>query len=130
MRYGRDFLGRYEGQDLQAVKADWAEELAGLQNRPGAIKYALGLSVAKPPNVIEFRELCARAPVRADLGLPPPRADQDAIDRAMTAAINATRRVGDVLDPIRELRARELSGDKTLTKFQRDFWRRALGQQA
>lgn len=126
MRHGRDFLSRYEGLDLTAVKADWSDELAGLQNRPDAIKYALELSVAKPPNVIEFRELCARAPVRAQFALPGPRADQDVIDRALRKAAEVMRHKGDVLDPIRELRRRELSGDKTLTKFQRDFWRTAL----
>jgi hypothetical protein len=126
MRHGRDFLSRYEGVDLAAVKADWAEELAGLQNRPGAIKYALELSVAKAPNVIEFRELCSRAPVRANLSLPAPRADQDVIDRALRKASEVMRKRGDPLDPIRELRRRELEGDKTLTQFQREFWRKAL----
>lgn len=126
MRHGRDFLSRYEGLELSAVKSDWAEELAGLQNRPDAIKYALELSVAKPPNVIEFRDLCSRAPVRAGLSLPPPLADQDVIDKALRKASEVMRKRGDVLDPIRELRRREVAGDKTLTQFQREFWRKAL----
>jgi len=113
---------------MEAVKADWAEELSGLQDRPGAIKYALGLQVAKPPNVIEFKEMCSRAPVKAELSLPPPRASQDVIDKALSMASNAVRGSGGLLGPIRRLRERELSGDKSLTKFQREFWRIALGE--
>jgi len=126
VRYGRDFLGRYEGQDLSVVKADWAEELAGLQGRPDAIKYALDYCGNKPPNVLEFREVCQRAPTQFRALLEAPRASQGAIDKALAAAQMALQKKGDVLDPIRALRRRELEGDKTLTKFQRDFWRIAL----
>lgn len=126
VRYGRDFLSRYEGQDLAVVKADWADEMAGLQHRPEAIKYALDHPTAKPPNVVEFIEACRRAPTAARFSLPPPTANQDVIERAMRKAQEAFRHKGDVLDPIRKLRQRELSGDKSLTQAQRDFWRVAL----
>lgn len=129
MTYGRDFLSRYEGQDLQAVKADWSDRLAGLHNRPDAIKHALETQGAKAPNVIEFKEACNRAPVRAMLAIAPPKANQDVIDRAISKAREATRFHGDRLDPIRRLRERELNGDKTLTKFQREFWRIALAKE-
>lgn len=125
-RYGRDFLSKYEGVDLDVVKADWAEELAGLQHRPQAIKYALDRPDTKPPNVIEFKAACARAPVRADLALEAPKASQCVIDRAIAAAREMTRFKGDRLDPIRLLRKREMEGDKTLTLAQREFWRIAL----
>jgi len=125
-RYGRDFLSKYEGVDLDVIKADWAEELAGLQHRPQAIKYALDRPDTKPPNVIEFKAACARAPVRADLALEAPKASQCVIDRAIAAAREMTRFKGDRLDPIRLLRKREMEGDKTLTLVQRKFWRIAL----
>ena len=125
-RYGRDFLGRYEGMDLSIVKADWSEEMAGMQSRPQAIKYALEHLPVKAPNVIEFKEICNRAPVRPLLALDSPKADQDVIDRAIAAMREVTRFKGDRLDPIRALRRRELEGDKTLTRFQREFWRIAL----
>ncbi len=129
MTYGRDFLSRYEGQDMHAVKADWADKLAGLQHRPEAIKHALDTQGAKPPNVIEFKEACNRAPVRAMLAIAPPKANPDVIERAIAKAREATRFLGDRLDPIRRLRERELNGDKTLTKFQREFWRVALSRE-
>lgn len=129
LTYGRDFLSRYEGQDLQAVKADWADKLAGLHHRPDAIKHALETQGGKAPNVIEFKEACNRAPIRARFALPPPAATQTVIDKALAKAAEAIRHRGDVLDPIRNLRRRELEGDKTLTKFQREFWRMALAKE-
>lgn len=126
VRYGRDFLSRYEGQDLAVVKADWANELAGLQGRPSAIKHALDHCGGKAPNVIEFKEACSRAPVRVTFALEAPRASQSVIDHAMAKASEALRHRGDRLDPVRELRRRELEGDRRLTKFQREFWRIAL----
>lgn len=63
LTYGRDFLSKYEGLDLAAVKAEWAHELAGFQDIPGSIRYALqNLDPNKVPNVLQFRELCRRAP--------------------------------------------------------------------
>jgi hypothetical protein len=63
MVYGRDFLSRWEGQDLGEVMADWSKELAGMQNAPHAIAYALeNMDPNKPPNVLQFKALCHRAP--------------------------------------------------------------------
>lgn len=129
LTHGRDFLGRYEGQDLLAVKADWADHLAGLHNRPEAIKHALATQGARAPNVVEFKEACNRAPVRAMLAIAAPMANPDVIERAIAKARNITRFRGDRLDPVRQLRERELTGDKTLTKFQREFWRIALAKE-
>lgn len=61
MVYGRDFLGRWEGLDLGAVRADWAHELAGL--KPESVAYALKhLPPVKPPTVLEFREIARKRP--------------------------------------------------------------------
>lgn len=125
-RYGRDFLSKYEGVDLDLVKSDWAEELAGLQNRPGAIKYALDHPTAKPPNVIEFKESCGRAPVSAKLALDAPKPDKAVVNAALQKAKEAVKPQHDVLHPIRKLMWREIEGDKRLTKAQREFWRIAL----
>ena len=108
------------------MKADWAERLAGLHNSPDAIKHALETQGAKPPNVIEFHDACNRAPIKAMFALPQPKADQTVIDKAIARAQKAFMRKGDILDPIRNLRRREMEGDKSLTQFQRDFWRIAL----
>lgn len=126
LRYGRDFLGRYEGQDLAAVKSDWATELAGLQNRPEAITYALEYPSARAPNVVEFIAACRRAPVAAQAQIAPPKANAEIVAKALAMAAGATGKRHDPLAPIRELRRRELAGDRTLTKAQREFWRIAL----
>ena len=126
LRYGRDFLGKYEGIELDTVKADWSEEMAGLQNRPDAIKYALDHPTAKAPNVIEFVEACRRAPVSMRFAIAAPAANPDVIARAIAKAPQAVQNAGGQLDPIRKLRQRELEGDKSLTQFQREFWRIAL----
>jgi len=60
--YGRDFLSRWEGLELDDVKADWAHELSGMAVRPERIRYALeNLPASKPPTVLDFRNLCMQA---------------------------------------------------------------------
>jgi len=70
--YGRDFLSRWEGQNLSDVQADWAHELAGYVNAPNAIKYALENLPEKPPTVLQFRAVCRQAPIHSPIQLPEP----------------------------------------------------------
>lgn len=85
--YGRDFMGRWEGLDADAVKASWAHELSGynaalkpdpelVDNRVllQPIAWALEHLPERAPNVIEFRALCRRAPAAEVLRLPEPAA--------------------------------------------------------
>ncbi len=63
LTYGRSFLDRWIGLDIDAVKADWARELAGLERTPAAIAHALkSLDPEKPPTVLVFRAAVLRAP--------------------------------------------------------------------
>lgn len=74
--YGRDFMARWEGQEINDVIEDWADELAGFVNWPEAIAWALkNLPDSKPPTVLEFRALCFKAPKPDRLALPEPAAD-------------------------------------------------------
>ena len=41
LRYGRDFLGRWEGMPIGAVKTDWCGVLEGMDKHPAAIGWAL-----------------------------------------------------------------------------------------
>lgn len=81
VRYGSAFLNRWTsaGVDLDLVKADWAEELAGFENWPEAIKHALDtLPADKPaPTVTDFKAACYRAPKPARQALPEPAADPE-----------------------------------------------------
>jgi hypothetical protein len=66
LRYGRAFLARWKGLDLQAVKADWARELSSYAERPDAIEHALALAdPAEPPTAAQFRDLCSTPPTPA-----------------------------------------------------------------
>ena len=73
--YGRQFIGVYEGLEPSAIKTLWAHELDGFANRLGDIAWALENLPERAPNVIEFRNLCRRAPRSEADRLPEPPAD-------------------------------------------------------
>ena len=83
LAYGRDFLGRWEGIDLAEVHADWSHELAGFEQHPEAIAYALANLPAKPPTVIEFRAIARLAPPPPAPRLEAPRADPQRVAAAL-----------------------------------------------
>ncbi|MFZ8302542.1 hypothetical protein ACO1K9_13755, partial [Staphylococcus aureus] len=75
--YGSHFTGRWSGVSIEAVKADWAHELDGMENHPEAIKHALQhLPVDQPPTVLQFRQLCRNAPTPPSKALPAPEVDK------------------------------------------------------
>lgn len=48
---------------MEMAKKAWSKELAGFDERPECIAYALdNLPSARAPNAIEFRDLCRKAP--------------------------------------------------------------------
>ena len=66
LTYGAPFMARYDGLDLEMVKAEWAEGLSGYQAENGAaIAWALGMLPDRAPNLIEVRTLCRHAPTPA-----------------------------------------------------------------
>lgn len=79
LAYGRDFLARWEGIDLNDVKSDWGHELAGFERHPEAIAHALAHLPAKAPSVIEFRALCRQAPAQEAPRLEAPPADPERV---------------------------------------------------
>jgi hypothetical protein len=81
LRYGHAFLSRWRGLSLEAVKADWARELACYAERPEAIEYALALvDPAEPPTAAQFRDLCSTAPAPAFRARPEPKQAQRAAE--------------------------------------------------
>lgn len=80
LAYGRDFLGRWEGLPISAVKTDWSECLKGFVDHPESIAFALAhLPDSKPPTAQEFRTLCRQAPIFAKLALPEPKVDESIV---------------------------------------------------
>ena len=91
--YGQAFLARWRDLDLDAVKADWAHELAGFEQHPQAIAHALqSLPPEKPPTVLQFRELARRAPLPElpRLASPPADAERVAAELAKLATVRTS----------------------------------------
>lgn len=127
LAYGNRFLAQWSGLDVNVIKADWDHELIGFANHSDSIAYALqNLPNDLPLTAKQFRSLCRSAPAPKLKELPAPEADAENVKAAMKKAAEAVQIQFDPLSPIRRLRDRELAGDKSLTKFQREFWRIAL----
>lgn len=74
--YGQAFLSRWRDLDIDAVKRDWATELAGFEKYPEAIAHGLRtLPSEAPPTVLQFRGLCRKAPLPEVPRLPEPKAN-------------------------------------------------------
>ena len=126
VRYGSAWLRQWEGIDMAAVRADWAEELAGLQERPDALRYGLeNLPADKPPTVSQFRAACNRAPEKFTPQLAGPPASA-----AMVAKVRAglDRSGVSPLAWAHRLKARHESGAR-LTITQVEMYRSALATQ-
>lgn len=117
--YGRDFLSRYDGQDIAEVKADWGAELTCYQQAPEAIRYALEhIPSDKPPTVLQFRDICRRAPQYVPPALPSPPPDPTMAQELRRVFKPMTGR-GD-RSWVAKLQARIDAKEIRPTKFQRD----------
>jgi hypothetical protein len=87
VRYGAAFMRQYEGLDIAHVKADWAEVLDGTSGK--SIAFGLQyLPSDRPPNAMQFRDQCRRAPHDDHIALPAPDVKPDpARVREVMAAI-------------------------------------------
>lgn len=127
MAYGTRFREQWAGQSPEAVKRLWRHELRSMPAH--RIRWALNhLPPDFPPNAMQFRSLCAKAPSRDD-GVPqltqrwaPP--DPSMLSR-MQALADPSRLHHDPLAWAVRLRDRERSGEH-LTALQREAWREAL----
>lgn len=129
MVYGHQFIGRWSGLDLVKVKADWAEELDGFGDHGEAIKYALDhLDPHNPPTVLQFREICRRAPDKKVPQLPQPEANPEHVAKVLAKVSKAFDTRTDPLYRQREHMQMELSGQR-IGAAQRDFWRRSLADE-
>jgi hypothetical protein len=124
VRYGAAFMRTYEGLPLDEVKADWAEELDGFDGE--SIAYGLRfLPSDRPPNVLQFRDQCRRAPSK-QLAIGHDHAPASPEVVAQVRAVFANWR-GDP-DPkawATKLQARHQRGER-LTPFQVGAYREAL----
>lgn len=105
------------------LRAHWARELGAYANRGDAIAYALSHLPERPPNLVEFRNLCNRAPKPEQQALPQAKADP-----ARRDAVLAGLKRPSVRSPLQwayDLKAREEAGER-LPLHHREQWRAAL----
>lgn len=129
VRYGAAWLRMWDGIPMDAVKADWADELGQLSAE--AIGYALKhLPTEKPPTVAIFKALAIGRAPDPQPQLPAPKADPERVASALTRAMAGVRssdRSGSRAWA-KQLREREESGEK-LTLAQRGMRRAAMAGQ-
>lgn len=128
IRYGRDFLGRWEGMPIADIKTDWGDVLSGFRGHPDSIVWALeNLPESKAPTATEFRALCRKAPAPNVPQIEAPIASRERMAKELEklAPIVARKEV-DGKDWARRLHARHESGEK-LKPIQIRFYKEALG---
>ena len=90
IRYGRDFLNRWEGMPITDVKTDWGNVLEGFEAHPDSIRWALeNLPDSKAPTAQDFRAICRRAPTPDMPRLEAPKADMARVN-AELAKLHST----------------------------------------
>lgn len=129
LTFGRDFLGRWEGIDIEDVKTDWAHELRGLEKNPASIAYGLEVCAnGKAPTVQEFKAACLR---KSDVfvALPSPAADAVIVRQELAKMGRPILRPTGNKDWAYSLQARHKAGDK-LGMMQVQMYEQALRLQA
>lgn len=125
-RYGVAWVRMWEGIDMGAVKADWAEVLGGFADKPDCLAYGMAnLPPDKPPTVQQLAAICNRYQGPAAPALPAPKADKSRVDTLLEGMRNAPAPASNTAWAER-LRAREVALDRRLTQFQRQAWREVL----
>ena len=75
--YGAAWTRQWVDVPINDVKSAWAHELTGFAGHLESVAWALENLPERCPNVIEFRNLCRRAPMPDVPRLPEPKADPE-----------------------------------------------------
>lgn len=114
--YGQAFLRRWQDIDLNAVKSDWAHELAGFAQHPRAIAFALeNLPIDKPPTVLEFRAMARRVPAAEVPRLEAPPADPERVAKELAKLAPMRQQMAPTVDRLawaKRIQAKHLAGEK------------------
>lgn len=128
LTYGQAFLRRWQDINLNDVKSDWAHELAGFQQHPRAIAWALdNLNPERPPTVLEFRATARKAPPEdvPRIEVQPANPERVAAELRKLAPLRQVERPGN-RDWAHRIIARHEGGDTRLTRTQLEMARGAL----
>jgi hypothetical protein len=77
--YGSAWTRMWADVPINDAKSAWAHELSGFESDLGSVAWALDNLPEKCMNVIEFRNLCRRAPTPQVPKLPEPQANPERI---------------------------------------------------
>ena len=77
LTYGNEWVRKWDSAPISEVKSMWAHELDFYSNRLEDVAWALENLPEKCPNVIEFKNLCRKAPKIEAPRLPEPKADPE-----------------------------------------------------
>lgn len=128
--YGRSFLDRWAGIDMERVKADWGHELAGLERSPKSIAHALqNLPADKPPTVLEFRKIAWSMPAADMPAIEHTPASKRVIDKLLSGLSPITDNPHGMKAWAHRLKARHEAGDQ-LNNYQVKCYQSALGMAA
>jgi hypothetical protein len=131
VRYGDEWVRKWEGTDMTAVHRDWAEQLAGMHLTPAGqarLRYGIEHMPERPPTVTAFRAICNRAPEPKQ----PLLRDAKPIDQARAEMLRrAVRSLGrsSAIDPIgwaHRVIERHESGEWIATPAALEMARRAI----
>jgi hypothetical protein len=89
--YGAAWTRQWADVPVNDVKSAWGHELSGFGNHLEALAWALENLPERCPNVIEFKNLCRRAPEKELPKLPEPKANPERL-KAELAKLGETRK--------------------------------------
>lgn len=125
VRYGTAWTTRWQGIEIEAVKADWANELDGFDSI--AIRHALEhLPEERPPTVAQFKANCYGRNKPSIPLLPPPKVERKRVE-GLIRQMHATQKERRPLQWAHDLCTREKDGED-LTPVQMASWRKALAE--
>lgn len=91
--YGAQWTRQWADVPMNDVKAAWAHELAGYADSLKSLAWALENLPERCPNVIEFRNLCRRAPQPETPRLPEPKADPERMQAELSKLGSVKKKV-------------------------------------
>ena len=114
--YGAAWTRQWADVPMNDVKSAWGHELQGFATQLEALAWALENLPERCPNVIEFRNLCRRAPAPDMPKLPEPKANPERIkaELAKLAPLRqaAAQEFGDRKEWARRIVSRHQAGDR------------------
>lgn len=125
VRYGSAFLRKWDGLDLDLVKADWSRRLAIYAEHPAALIYALDHLPEQPPTVDQFAEVARRAPRRLERPQLTGELASEQTRAAILAKVHESIQSKPRSTELQRLQERKASG-RPMTQFHRQRLRELL----